>query len=112
MKVLIFVMMAVFLQMRIDGSIHQLLCQLQQRSQESHSDAVLVLRHGKPVFSYYSKDENALIDIQDMTKSLMGLAVSLMLDEGKIPCLDLSLSTFYPQWNRGVYKTITIGSLL
>ena len=96
----------------LDATVVDVLSKLEQRSKETGSDVVLVTRQGRPVFEYYSCDKYPTIDTREMTRSFISLAIGLLIDEGKIQCLDAPVHVFYPEWNRGLYKKITLRHLL
>lgn len=94
------------------ASILDVLCKLQQRSVESCSDAVLVLRQGRPIYEYNKEDTDNVFDVQEITKSMISLAIMLLVDDGSIHCLDLPVKHFFPEWDYRLYKNVTVRQLL
>ena len=85
---------------------------LEQRSQETGSDAVVVYYDGNKVFEYPSKDKSEPIYTMSCTKSITGLAVMEAITEGKIKSIDEPVYDFFPELKQGRKKLITIRTLL
>lgn len=85
---------------------------LKRRSLETHSDALLVLKDGKPITEWYSGAEVGNIHLMSATKSVVSLVVGKLIDAGKIKSLDQPLHEFYPEWKQGRKKSITVRHLL
>lgn len=96
----------------VQAAVLDVLCNLQQRSEESSSDAVLVLRQGRPFFDYHKQELGTAFDSQEITKSLISLTIMLLIDDGSIHCLDLPVKHFFPEWNSNPYSRVTIRQLL
>lgn len=88
------------------------LSELLQRAAATHSDAVLVLKDGKPVAEYYSKTGKRKIALMSCTKSIVNFGIGRLIGQGKIKSLDQPVYEFYPEWNQGRKKLITIRHLL
>ncbi len=88
------------------------LSELLQRAAATHSDAVLVLKDGKPVAEYYSKAGKRKIALMSCTKSIVNFGIGRLIDQGKIKSLDQPVYEFYPEWQQGRKKLITIRHLL
>jgi CubicO group peptidase (beta-lactamase class C family) len=88
---------------------------LQRRTQESGADIVLVARQGKIIFQSAPPANMAAIDSQELAHACVALAYAFMLDEGKIPCLDVPVKFFWPdgpEWHTGYHASITLKHLL
>jgi CubicO group peptidase (beta-lactamase class C family) len=85
---------------------------LKRRSLETHSDAVLVLKDGKPVAEWYAGGERGKIQLMSATKSVVSLIVGKLIEAGKVKSLDQPLYEFYPEWKQGRKKSITVRHLL
>lgn len=88
--------------------LHQLAC----RARESKSDSVLITRNGKVIFEYRADAYWQPIDALSISKSMTALAVSLLIDEGKLTSLDTPVYQFYPEWDQGMKRNITVRHLL
>jgi len=89
-----------------------LLHDLMDRAVATHSDSLLVLKDGKPVLEYYSHVGRRRIELMSCTKSVVSFAIGRLIDQGKIRSLDQPVHDFYPEWNQGQKKLITIRHLL
>src|SRR5580765_2335722 len=86
--------------------------ELLQRAAATHSDAVLVLKDGKPLAEYYSKAGKRKIELMSCTKSIVNFGIGRLIDQGKIKSLDQPVYEFYPEWKQGRKQLITIRHLL
>jgi CubicO group peptidase (beta-lactamase class C family) len=83
------------------------------RAQETHSAVVLLMRDGKQVTEYHDKTlEPSAIDLRSATRSVIALGIGLLLRDGFIDSLDAPVYRFFPEWNQGRKKQITIRMLL
>ncbi len=85
---------------------------LLKAAKESHSSAVIVMKDGKTVFTYYSVPKNTLVQAMSVTKSIVALAFAQLLSEGKMKSLDTKVCEYYPCWRQGKKQTITIREIL
>lgn len=97
--------------MHLNASIGSVIDRIKMRSEMSQSDALVILRQGKPLI-VHQPEACAGIDSMEMTKPLIGLAIALLLDEGRLPCLDMPIHAYYPLWNCDAYRGITLRHLL
>jgi CubicO group peptidase (beta-lactamase class C family) len=88
------------------------LSELLQRAAATHSDAVLVLKDGKPLAEYHSKSGKRKIELMSCTKSIVNFGIGRLIDQGKIKSLDQPVYEFYPEWKQGRKQLITIRHLL
>jgi CubicO group peptidase (beta-lactamase class C family) len=86
--------------------------ELLQRAAATHSDAVLVLKDGKPLAEYHSKAGKRKIALMSCTKSIVNFGIGRLIDQGKIKSLDQPVYEFYPEWKQGRKQLITIRHLL
>ena len=84
---------------------------LAQRCRETKSDAVLITRNGQVIFQYPDTCEGAPQDLLSLTPSIASLAFAILEEEGKL-CIEQPVFDFYPEWNQGRKKEITIRHLL
>lgn len=89
-----------------------LLHDLMDRAVAAHSDSLLVLKNGKAVVEYYSQAGKRKIELMSCTKSIVNFGIGRLIDQGKIKSLDQPVHEFYPEWNQGRKKLITIRHLL
>ncbi len=83
------------------------------RGEQTHSAAVLLLRDGKQVGEYRDRDVGSQsIDLQSATQSLVALGIGALLREGQLESLDTPVYRFYPEWNQGRKRLVTVRMLL
>ena len=85
---------------------------LLERAKATHSDALVVVKDGKVATEWYSGGKPEKIELMSCTKSVVGLIVMKLVDEGKIKSLDQPVHEFYPEWKQGQKKLITIRHLM
>lgn len=87
---------------------------LLDEADKSNSDAVIIYQGDSLIcetyFGNYNPDE--FIETMSCTKSIIGLAVICLLDDGWIDSLQTPVYIYYPEWNSGLKKNITIEHLL
>ena len=88
------------------------LANLLKRGAESHSDAIVIIKNDEVVGQWYFGKPQVPIEAMSVTKSITALAVGCLLHEGKIKSLDEPVCDFYPEWNQGRKKLITIRQIL
>lgn len=85
---------------------------LKARAIASRSDALVVLRHGELVLEWYAEGAApAPIEAMSATKSIVSLAVGVLVDQGKV-ALDQPVHDFFPEWNQGRKRDITVKHIL
>ncbi|WP_294990891.1 serine hydrolase domain-containing protein [uncultured Stenotrophomonas sp.] len=85
---------------------------IERNAKAAHSDAVLVRHNGATLLQQTPSSGEAPVHLMSATKSVVALALVLLLDEGKLASLDEPVSTFYPEWKQGRKKDITVRMLL
>lgn len=96
----------------LEANIESVLFQLAERSRQSQSDSVLVMHNDNVVFQYHTGSCWQSLEARSITKSMAALAVGLMIDEGKLASADVPVYHFYPEWDQGNKRLITIKHLL
>lgn len=72
----------------LEGVDRAALATLISHAQEQHSEAVVILRHGKIVYENYFGFANEPIYAMSASKSFVSLAIGLLLGDGKLGSLD------------------------
>src|SRR5205823_8324733 len=93
----------------VDGGAlerHRALCE------QSGADACLVVRRGRIVQEWYSSRFHTPAMAMSSTKSVTGLLVGMLLEEGKIPSLDTPVCAYVAQWCAGDKAHVTLTHLL
>ncbi len=85
---------------------------LRERAREADSDAVVIVKDGRLVADWDFGHPRGPIEAMSATKSIVSLAIGKLIDQGKIRSLDQPVHDFYPEWNQGRKKLITVRHLL
>jgi len=88
------------------------LLDLVDAAQTSQSDALLVWERGLLLTERYFGQARGPIALMSITKSIVSLAIGLLIVEGKIPSVDVSLSDFHAEWRDSPYAGITLRHVL
>lgn len=94
---------------RADGTA---LAELRAGAERSHSDAVFILRDGEPIAEWYFGEERRPIELMSVLKSVVSLGVGRLVTQGRIDSLDQPVHAFYPEWEHGPKRAITVRHLL
>src|SRR5690606_9283887 len=72
-----------------------------QGSERTGTDALVIRKHGKVAYkNYFGKPEKP-IEAMSATKSIVSLAIGLLIDHGHLKSLDVPVSEIYPEWRQG-----------
>lgn len=85
---------------------HRKLCEA------SGADACLVVRRGKIVQEFYSPRYRVPMMAMSSTKSVAGLLVGMLIDDGKIKSVDEPVCRYLPEWCAGEKAKVTLRHLL
>jgi CubicO group peptidase (beta-lactamase class C family) len=85
---------------------------LVERAKETHSSALVIYHDEELILNQCFDDNYTPLDAMSATKSFVNLAVGLLLTHGKINSIDEPVHRFYPAWNKGIKKDVTIRHLL
>ncbi|PWS26144.1 hypothetical protein DHW03_15220 [Pedobacter yonginense] len=79
-----------------------------------HSEAIIIYQDNQLIAEkYYGVgSKRKRIEAMSATKSIIGLTVACMLTDKKIENLDIPICKFYPEWNQGQKKLITLRHLV
>ena len=78
----------------------------------TNSNALLIYQKGKPVYKNYFGKPIEKIEAMSATKSVVSIALGILLDKNFIDSLDQPVYTIYPEWKQGNKKLITIRHLM
>ncbi|HLU80511.1 MAG TPA: serine hydrolase [Flavobacteriaceae bacterium] len=78
----------------------------------TNTNALLIYKGKKQVYENYFHKPIQKIDAMSATKSVVSIAVLLLLENAYIDSLEQPVYTIYPEWNQGNKKKITIQHLL
>ncbi|HLE01107.1 MAG TPA: serine hydrolase [Bdellovibrionota bacterium] len=82
------------------------------RSDESESDSLLIVKNGKLILEKYSAEGGSPIQSFSVTKSIVNLGIGFAVAEGKLDSIDAPVHRYFPEWNQGRKKRITIRHLM
>jgi len=85
---------------------------LKVKAESEQSDAVVIVKDGKLIADWDFGKPRGPIEAMSATKSVVSLAVGRLLGEGKIKSLDQPVADFFPEWNQGRKRKITVRQLL
>ena len=85
---------------------------LRKRSEESRSDAVVIIKDGRLVADWDFGQKRRPVEAMSATKSIVSLAIGRLIDAGKIKSIEQPVCDFYSEWKQGRKKSITIRHLL
>lgn len=85
-----------------------------KQSEATNSNALIIYKDDNLICEkYFAKGHaDTLIEAMSATKSIVGLAVACLLDDGLLDSLDVPVYKFYPEWKQGKKKSITIRHLV
>jgi CubicO group peptidase (beta-lactamase class C family) len=86
--------------------------QLKERATQAKSDALMIVKDGKLIVDWTFDQPVGPIEAMSATKSIVNLAIGRLIDQKKIRSLDQPVADFYPEWNQGRKRQITIRHLL
>ncbi len=85
---------------------------LVEQGRSSHSDAIVVFHRGRLAGEWYFDKPRRKIEAMSVTKSIVNLMVGRLISLGMIKSLDTPVVSYFPEWNQGQKKDITIRHLL
>ncbi|NUO48042.1 MAG: serine hydrolase [Polyangiaceae bacterium] len=83
-----------------------------QSAKASQSSSLLVLKDGKMVVEQYFGQPRRAIETMSVTKSVVSIAIGMLIADKKIASVDVPLSKYYPEFAGGKKAKITLYHLL
>lgn len=96
----------------LEGSVQDTLQKISMRAFMTQSDAILINYKGRHIFVYGDDKQYESMETRSVTKSIVGLAIGMLLQEGKICSLATPVYQYFPEWKQGWKQSITIYHLL
>jgi len=91
----------------------QAISRLVEGAKQANSDALLVMRGGKVLAEYRSSTApSGPIPLMSVTQSVVGLAIGLLVREGKLASLDTPVHQYFPEWRQGRKQQVTVRMLM
>ena len=85
---------------------------LVEQGRSSHSNALVVYHRGRLAGEWYFDKPRRKIEAMSVTKSIVNLIVGRLISTGVIKSLDTPVADYFPEWNQGQKKDITLRHLL
>lgn len=82
------------------------------RAVETRSDSLLVIKDGRMVVERHFLGERGPIETMSVTKSIVSLAVGLLLSEGRIRSVDTPMHTWFDEWKKDGRSAVTLKHVL
>lgn len=83
-----------------------------RQSERTNSNSLLIYKENKLVYKNYFGKSIQPIEAMSASKSIVSIAIGLLVDKGLIKSIDEPVHTLYPEWKQGNKKNITIRHLL
>jgi CubicO group peptidase (beta-lactamase class C family) len=81
---------------------------------DTNTQGVVIVRGGAIVKECYAsgKDQNSIATSWSAAKSFASTLIGIAIDEGKIPDVNVKMSTFFPEWANDARRDIRLEDLL
>lgn len=76
------------------------------------SDTLMVIKDGKLVVERHFLDARGPIETMSVTKSIVSLAIGLLIAENKLPSINTPMDTWFPEWKGTDKAKITLRHVL
>lgn len=96
----------------VHGSIADIMQKISLRAYESESTVLMITENSRVIGICNEGRHYEPIETRSITKSFVSLAIGLLMQEGKIASIDTPIHQFFPEWNQGYKKEVTIRNLL
>ncbi|MCC7401491.1 MAG: serine hydrolase [Chitinophagaceae bacterium] len=85
---------------------------LLKEAELTQTDGLVIFKDGKLFGEYYFGKEPKKIEAMSSTKSIVNFAIGKLFTDGLLDSLEKPVFHFYPEWNQGLKKEITVRELL
>lgn len=82
------------------------------RAKETDSSALVLVKDGAVAGEWYFGGATQRTETMSATKAIAGLAIGLLVADGKIPSVDTPISHFFPEWSQGLKAKVTLRHVL
>ncbi len=83
-----------------------------ERAEDTRSDTLILIQDRRVIIERYFNATNELIETMSVTKSIVALAIGVLLEDGKIESLDTPLAHWFPDWSAGKKARVTLRHVL
>lgn len=91
---------------------YEVLNDIVEQSRATNSSALLVYQDSNLVYEDYFGNDSVPIEAMSASKSVVSLAVGLLLDHGYLDSLDVPVYRMYPEWKQGNKRMVTVRHLV
>jgi CubicO group peptidase (beta-lactamase class C family) len=81
-------------------------------AERTHSDSLVVVQDGRTIVERYFGRPRGPIETMSVTKSIVSLAIGLLIEERRIASIDTPMHTFFPEWKTGRKAGVTLRHVL
>ncbi len=81
-------------------------------AEQKDTHALILIVRGRTVVERYFGHKPGPIPTKSVTKSVVSLAIGMLLNDGRIESLDTPLSTWFSDWSAGAKAKVTLRHLL
>lgn len=90
----------------------KILDKIQQRAEDSKSDTLYITEGDQTLCDWISEADLPLIEIMSIGKSIVALAIGILIDMGKIADINKPIYEFFPEWRQGQKEEITLRMIM
>ncbi|QDE81626.1 serine hydrolase domain-containing protein [Myxococcus xanthus] len=97
---------------RAAGLSEPALAALLKAAEEAGTSALVLMYRGDLVGEWHFGGESHRTESMSATKSVVAMAIGMLIDEGRIPSVDTPISTWFPEWKDGIKSQVTLRHIL
>lgn len=90
----------------------QALAAIKEHAVASQSDSVLIQQHGNTLLAAGASTGDRPVPLMSATKSVVALAIMLLVEDRLLTSIDQPVHTVYPEWRQGRKRDITVRMVL
>lgn len=83
----------------LEGSVESVENQISQSAKQTGTDEIVIFRNGHEVYHYRSSNAPQSYDLKEMTGLFYSLAIGKLIDQRKIPCLDVRVGNLLSDYS-------------
>lgn len=83
----------------LDASIVTVENRIELAAKETGTDEIVILRNGHTIYRYRSPKAPQSYDIKEMTGMFLSFAIGSLIDQKKIPCLDIPVTNYLSDYH-------------
>lgn len=92
----------------------QVIEEIVDKAKATHSSGLVILQNGQVIVNEnWNGMEDVPVSVQSVSKSMLALALGLLVDDGTIGSVDVPVAQWFPEWSQdALKKRITLRHLL